>query len=94
MKTTWSNLQGKVQSQVEPTYFHHGLRHVVATKLAELKVAPHISRLILDHAAGPKDAHAGYEHVDWRPEMAEALEQWCAYIERLVAPAEGVAVLR
>ena len=67
---------------------------MVATKLAELKVAPHISRLLLDHAAGPKDAHAGYEHVDWRPEMAEALEQWCAYIERLVAPAEGVAVLR
>jgi integrase len=89
-----AELARKVQSQVEPTYFHHGLRHVVATKLAELKTPPHIARLILDHAAGPKDAHAGYEHVDWRPEMAEALEQWCAYIERLVAPAEGVAVLR
>ena len=87
-------LAKQVQKHVEPTYFHHGLRHVVATKLAELKVPPHIARLLLDHAAGRQDAHAGYEHVDWRPEMTEALEAWCAYIERLVTPAEGVAVLR
>jgi hypothetical protein len=39
------------------------------------------------------DPHSGYEHVDWTPEMLEALERWCSYIEAAIAPV-GVSVLR
>lgn len=82
----------RVRTHVEPTFFVHGVRHVVHTKLEELKVAPHIARMVLDHRAAG-DAHQGYVHVDWTPEMLEALERWCAYLEAIVAPA-GVSVLR
>jgi hypothetical protein len=30
----------------------------------------------------------------FKPEMLQALEAWCAEIERVVAPAANVAVLR
>jgi integrase len=80
----------RLAKAVVADFFIHGIRHVVATKLSEQKVAPHIARLVLDHAP-MTDAHSGYEHVDWTPEMLDALERWCAYIERVVAPA-GVAL--
>jgi integrase len=81
-----------VREHVEPTFLIHGLRHVVATKLTELRVAPHIARLVLDHAS-MTDAHSGYEHVDWTPQMLDALESWCAHIERAIVP-PGVTLLR
>ena len=69
----------------EPTFFIHGVRHVVITKLAELKMARDIARLVTDHAP-PNDAHAGYEHVDWTPEMLDALERWCSYVDAQSLP--------
>ncbi len=79
-----------------PDFFMHGLRHIMTTKLRALKINPYVARLLLDHAEA-KDAHSGYEHLGldhWRPEMEAALERWCAHIEELVTPGEGVAVLR
>jgi integrase len=67
-----SRIAAEVRKHVlEPTYLTHGVRHVVMTKLTELKVAPHIARLVLDHAS-MTDAHSGYEHVDWTPDMCTA----------------------
>ena len=85
-------INARVKRAVDPTFFLHGIRHVVATKLAELKVAPHVARLVLDHTT-KTDAHSGYEHVDWTEEMRDALERWCSYLERVLVPA-GVSVLR
>jgi integrase len=73
----------------------HGLRHIVATKLKRLKVKRYVRLLLQDHAP-IDDTQAGYEHDDDgdRDDMLAALELWCAELERLVSPAEGVAVLR
>jgi integrase len=91
-KSKRDKISANLKKAVEPTFFLHGLRHVVITKLRELKVSPDIARMVTDHAL-PKDAHSGYEHVDWTAEMLAALEKWCAYIEAVVAPA-GARVLR
>ncbi len=61
----------------------HGIRHLVSTKLKELKVHPYIARQLMDHAAF-NDVHAGYEHSDDRDDMLAALEKWCAHIEKLL----------
>ena len=74
-------------------FLWHGVRHITASGLARLKVAPHIARLAMDHAP-VSDVHAGYEHVDWSPEVADAMEAWAAYVAKLIAPGKGVAVLR
>jgi integrase len=90
--TAFEKVNRRLKKAVEPTFFIHGIRHVMATKLDELKIAPHISRMVLDHKAAG-DAHAGYVHVDWTPEMLEALEGWAAYIEAIVVPI-GARILR
>jgi len=80
-------------------FIWHGVRHIAATKLEEvpedggLGIAPHIARLVLDHPAA-SDVHAGYVHASYRKPVADALEAWAQYVERTVAPAAGVAVLR
>ncbi len=87
-------LQAVVRKRLElPDFVWHGVRHITASGLARLKVAPHIARLAMDHAP-VSDVHSGYEHVDWTPEIAEAMEAWAAYVAKLIAPGEGVAVLR
>jgi integrase len=73
-------------------YFHHGVRHLVETKLAKLKVLPHIRDLLLDHVPS-RGSGAGYDHHDYEKELHEAMETWAAYVEALVKP-QGVALLR
>jgi integrase len=73
-------------------FFFHALRHTLETRLAELKVPPHIRDLILDHAPA-RGAGEGYDHWHYRDEMLDALEKWAAHVEKLVSP-RGVVVLR
>lgn len=85
-------LSKRVKDEVVSDFFWHGIRHIVTTKLRELRVHPWIARIVLDHKVFT-DAHAGYEHGDQSAEMLEALERWCSHVEKLIQP-EGVAVLR
>jgi integrase len=73
-------------------FFLHACRHTVETRMAELRIPPHIRDLILDHAPA-RGSGAGYDHYTYRDEMREALEAWARHIEALVA-ADGVKVLR
>lgn len=73
-------------------FFMHACRHTVETRLAELRVPPHIRDLLLDHAPA-RGSGAGYDHYSYRDEMREAMETWANHIEMLVVPG-GVAVLR
>lgn len=70
----------------------HACRHTVETRLAKLKVQPHVRDMVLDHAP-LRGAGAGYDHHHYLPEMREALELWASHVEALVSP-EGVRVLR
>src|SRR5262249_51361889 len=73
-------------------FFIHGIRHLVETQAAGL-LAPHIRDLLFDHATA-RGAGAGYDHHEYRAEMAEAVEAWAAHVAGLASPAEGVARLR
>jgi integrase len=74
-------------------FFFHGARHLLESKLAELKIPPHIRDLLFDHAPN-RGSGAGYDHYEYKNEMFDALNQWAAHIEKLRTPAKGVAVLR
>jgi integrase len=54
-------------------FFLHACRHTVETRMAELRIPPHIRDLILDHAPA-RGSGAGYDHYTYRDEMREALE--------------------
>lgn len=70
-------------------FFPHAIRHTVETKLAELKVPPHLRDLLLDHAP-MRGSGKGYDHWDYKDEKREAMEKWAAYIERVVLGDEKV----
>ena len=74
-------------------FLWHGIKHIVESKLAELRVPPHIRDMLLDHSA-QRGAGKGYDHFEYLDERRAALEQWCAHIESLVQPADTVRVLR
>lgn len=81
----------KAKSKVKD-FFIHALRHTVETRLAALKVPPHIRDLVLDHAPF-RGAGGGYDHHAYADEIAEALELWSKHIEVLVSPA-GATLMR
>lgn len=86
-------LQSKVRKALKlENFIWHGVRHIVESKLAELKVPFHIRDLLLDHAP-VRGAGRGYDHHSYEQEMLEALERWCGHIEQLVTP-KGVRRLR
>ncbi len=72
-------------------FFPHAIRHTVETKLAELKVKPHIRDMLLDHAT-MRGSGKDYDHFDYRDEKLEAMELWAGYVESLVKP-EGAGAL-
>ena len=73
-------------------FFLHGCRQICETKLAKLGVKAHIRDLLFDHAPN-RGSGEGYDHHDYADEMRVAVDQWAAYIERLVSP-EGVKRLK
>ena len=93
----FSSLNWRFQNRVKKLsgiadFMPHALRHTVETKLAELKVPPHLRDHLLDHAS-TRGSGKGYDHWDYRQEKYEAMEKWADYIERLVVP-EGMKALR
>jgi integrase len=88
-----ARFQGRVQTLTGiEDFMPHACRHTCETKLAELRVPPHIRDLLLDHAP-TRGAGAGYDHHHYRDEMREAIELWADCVERLVVP-EGTRALR
>jgi hypothetical protein len=77
-----------------PDYLHHGLRHVFETRTGELGVLPHVRDLLPDHAIARSASGRGYDHGAYKAQPLEALELWASHVSKLVAPGEGVAVLR
>lgn len=73
-------------------FFIHAARHTVETRLAELRVPPHIRDLLLDHAP-KRGAGSDYDHWHYGPEMREAAEAWATHLEGVVTKG-GIALLR
>jgi integrase len=84
-----TNLKRSIQkfSGVED-FFYHALRHTMETRLAQLRVPPHIRDIVLDHAPD-RGAGAGYDHHAYRDEMSEALEAWADHVQGVLV-AKGI----
>jgi len=71
-----TSLQSAIQrvSGVED-FFYHAARHTVETRLAKLKIPPHVRDLCLDHAP-QRGSGKDYDHYDYSGEIGEAYETW------------------
>jgi integrase len=68
----------------------HDLRRTVATKMADIGILPHVIEAVLNHISGHKSGVAGiYNRSQYAPEKRQALDQWAAHIEALVAGKRG-----
>jgi integrase len=64
----------------------HDIRRSVATKLAELKTAPHTVEALLNHVSGVISGIARiYNKYSYWPEKRAALRAWGRYLDALVA---------
>ena len=80
----------------EEPFIWHGLKHLMETGLAKLRVSSDIADMLLDHAPRRGTGRI-YNHstaLDYRDQTQPAAEAWAGYIAKLVQPAEAVAVLR
>lgn len=79
--------------EVAPWRFHD-LRRTVASRLAEMGTPPHIIEALLNHRSGQVSGVARvYNRYRYVKEIAEALRQWNAQLERITGaprPAEIV----
>ena len=72
-----------------PHWTPHDLRRTVATRMAEIGVAPHIVEAVLNHVSGHKAGVAGiYNRATYAGEKRAALDRWA---EHVMALAEGRA---
>jgi integrase len=70
-------------------FFPHALRHTAETKLAGLRIPPHIRDLLFDHQRKyerERGSGARYDHHTYGDEMREAIEKWAGYVADLVQP--------
>ncbi len=64
----------------------HDIRRTVATRLADLGVAPHVIETILNHQSGHKSGVAGtYNRSTYEAEVRAALALWVDHVAALVS---------
>jgi integrase len=64
----------------------HDLRRTTATRMADLKVSPHVIETVLNHISGHRAGVAGiYNRSTYVDEVRAALERWASHVEKLVA---------
>lgn len=92
-----SAAQGRFRKAVKDVtgiedFYPHAVRHTVETRLAQLRVPPHLRDLLLDHVS-KRGSGQDYDHHDYAVEMREAVNLWADTIEGIVMP-KGVKALR
>ena len=76
------------------SWTHHDLRRTMATRLADLGVAPHIVEALLNHVSGHKRGVAGvYNRADYEMQKRPALALWAEHLIGLVKEGETKVVL-
>jgi integrase len=91
----WSKAKEKIDVRIGESgkalehWTPHDLRRTVATRMAELGVAPHIVEAVLNHVSGHKAGVAGiYNRATYDKEKRDALNLWA---ENVLATVEGRA---
>jgi integrase len=93
--TGWSSCKTLLDDRIKASgaevgaWVNHDLRRVVATRMAESTVPPHVIEAVLNHVSGHKAGVAGiYNRHGYDREKREALITWAA---RLMEIVEGKA---
>jgi integrase len=64
----------------------HDVRRTVATRMADIGVAPHVVEAVLNHHSGSRGGIAGvYNRSLYAAEVRDALERWSAHVQALVS---------
>jgi integrase len=91
--TGWSACKAALDARIEANgatvapWTNHDLRRTVATKMAEIGIAPHIIEAVLNHVSGHKHGVAGiYNRAAYEPQKQHALAVWA---DHLLAIVEG-----
>jgi integrase len=81
-------LDERLGAAVAP-WVHHDLRRTMATKMAEMNIAPHVIEACLNHVSGHKHGvHGVYNRSDYSAQKRHAFAAWA---EHLLAIVEGRA---
>jgi integrase len=76
----------KLNGKAPAPWVIHDLRRSVATRMADIGIAPHIIEAVLNHVSGHKGGVAGiYNRATYAAEKAQALVRWDEHIASLVA---------
>jgi integrase len=72
----------------------HDLRHVVRTRMAELRVSDNVAEMVIGH--GKRGMSRVYDQHRYEPEMREAAEAWAEMLAGIVvgAPPKVVPLKR
>jgi hypothetical protein len=63
----------------------HDIRRTVATRMADIGIAPHVIEQILNHVSGHKAGIAGvYNKSSYEREVVTALAVWSDHVRSLV----------
>jgi integrase len=73
-----------------PPWTFHDIRRSVATRLAELNIAPHVVEAVLNHRSGTiRGVAAIYNRYSYAAEKRGALEGWARALQAIVAGETG-----
>jgi integrase len=88
--TGWSRGKALLDERAKVTgWTTHDLRRTVATRMADIGIAPHIIEQILNHQSGHKAGPAGiYNRSSYEREVRAALALWEDHIRTLVEGGE------
>jgi integrase len=84
----WDQDKSKFDQQIDISepWRLHDIRRSVATKMADIGIAPHIIETILNHVSGHKSGVAGiYNRSSYEREVRAALALWEDHINALVS---------
>jgi len=84
--TSWSKGKRPLDAKLDlKPWTHHDLRRSVATRMADIGIAPHVIEQILNHQSGHKAGPAGiYNRSSYQREVRAALALWHDHIRSIV----------
>ena len=84
--SSWARAKDTLDAKLDIAEWNvHDIRRSVATRMADLGVAPHVIEQILNHQSGHKRGVAGiYNRSSYEREVRAALALWSDHIRTLV----------
>jgi integrase len=71
------------RQSIVPAFRPHDLRRTLATRMADMGVAPHVVEKILNHRL--QGVMAVYNRAEYEAERAEAMQRWSDELDRILA---------